>query len=299
MVRLFLAVLALLCGPALTVLAADRPCADFKSGPRPQNTPRAYVGQTLDEITERGTMEFALYEDNFPFSYESHGKVEGVDADIARLLAQALGVKAELRLVQAGENLDADLLNYVWKGAAVDGHVSNVMMRVPYNPDYACRVDQAFMTGQYATETIAIAYDEASYPDGGPKPAYFRYDTVAVENDSISDFYLTSMGDGQANSKIHRYPSMKKAMEALARHEVMAAMGPRSQLAAGLAKGIALHEPPMPGFALSRWTVGIAVHQSHRDIGYALDEEISKALSDGRIEAIYKKHGLPFTPPVR
>lgn len=299
MVRFLLAVLVLLCGSALSVLAADRPCADFKPGPRPQNTPRGYVGETLDEITERGFMEFALYEDNFPFSYESNGKVEGVDADIARLLAQALGVKAELRLVQAGENLDADLMNYVWKGAAVGGHVSNVMMRVPYNPDYACRVDQAFMTGQYASETIAIAYDEESYPDGGPKPAYFRYDTVAVENDSISDFYLTSMGDGQANSKIHRFPTMKAAMEALARHEVMAAMGPRSQLAAGLVKGIALHEPAMPGFALSRWTVGIAVHHSHRDIGYALDEEIAKALSDGRIEAIYKQHGLPFTLPVR
>ncbi|WEX89965.1 hypothetical protein PZN02_005305 [Sinorhizobium garamanticum] len=74
--------------------------------------------------------------------------------DIGKSIAEALGVEARFRLVQAGETLDADLLNYVWKGAAVGGHVSDVMLHVPYDSEYACRIEQVTFTGQYATETI-------------------------------------------------------------------------------------------------------------------------------------------------
>jgi ABC-type amino acid transport substrate-binding protein len=296
--RRLLALLALLslAGPAL---AEEPRCADVAPNARPQNTPHVFVGQTLDEIVERGSIEIAVYEDNAPYSYLKDGKAAGVDVDVGALIAEALGVKPSYRLVQAGENLDADLQNYVWRGAVVGGHVSNLLMRVPYNTDYACRVEQAVLTGQYAEEAIAIAYDKAQYPDNPPKPAFFRFDTVGVENDSISDFYLTGLTGGAANDKIHRYRSTDAAMQALADGEVMAVMGPRSQLAAGLTEGLAVHEPPMPGFALGRWTVGIAVHQSHRDLAYAVDEALATAIADGRIAAIYASHGLPYSAPKR
>ena len=67
-------------------------------------------------------------------------------------------------------------------------------------------------TGQYQTEGIAIAYDKAAYPEEKPVPAYFRFDTVAVENDSIADFYLSNpiarasqlMAELSANAKARR-----------------------------------------------------------------------------------------------
>ena len=40
-------------------------------------------------------------------------------------------------------------------------------------------------------------------------------------------------------------------------------------------------KPPLPGFALGSWTVGIAVHHSHRDLAYALDDAVVAALADG------------------
>ncbi|MCB2114773.1 MAG: transporter substrate-binding domain-containing protein [Rhodobacteraceae bacterium] len=274
-------------------------CEGVVPGQRPQNTAREDVGQTMDEIVERGFIEIAVYEDYRPYSWEEAGTPKGVDVEVGKIIAESLGVEARFRFVGAGESLDADLLNYVWKGAVVGGHVSNVMLRVPYDSDYACRVEQVVFTGQYAGEAVAIAYDVVSYPDGGPKPAYFRYDTVGVENDSIADFYLTGLIGAAAAANIHHYPSTEAAMAGLAAHEVMAVMGPQAVLEASQGDGIAVHRPPMPNFALSQWTVGAAVHQSHRDLGYAVDDAIAGAIDDGRIPAIYASYGLSYLPPER
>ncbi len=197
-------------GFASGALADEQPrCADLVPQQRPQNTPQAFVGRSFDEITASGFVEFAVYEDNPPYAYQVNGKAMGVDIDIGTLIAGALDVKPHFRFVAAGENLDADLLNYVWKGATVNGHVSDVLMRVPYNSTYACRVDQVFFTAQYAGETIAIAYDKAYFGEDAPSPAYFRYDTVGVENDSISDFYLTGMANGQVQGNMKRFRRSK------------------------------------------------------------------------------------------
>ena len=82
--------------------------------------------------------------------------------DLAHLIAADLGVEAKIRLVAAGETLDADLRNWVWKGPVVGGRVANVMMHVPYDSEFACRVEQVIFTGIYHVESIAIAYDKAS-----------------------------------------------------------------------------------------------------------------------------------------
>jgi polar amino acid transport system substrate-binding protein len=297
-----------LSGPALAgavilvlqfaALPAHARCEDWVPQPKPQNADRDIVGKDLDEIEEQGWIEFALYEDFPPYPYENAGKIVGIDVDLGRIIATDLGVEPRFRLVAAGENLDADLLNYVWKGAVVGGRVSNVMMHVPYDSDYACRVEQVVFTGQYATESLAIAYQHADYPDDPPLPAYFRFDSVAVENDSISDFYLSGLAGGQLLANIHRYPTTQAAMQALDAGEVMAAMGPLGELQGGATAAIAVHQPPLPGLAKDEWTLGLAVHMSHRALGYAVDDAIAAALQDGRIAAIYEAHGLSFRPPV-
>lgn len=292
-----------LCAPAFAR------CEDVTPGQRPQNTPHDFVGQTLDEITERGFITFALYEDYPPYSFGTADAPKGIDVEIGRLIAKELGVEPQFRFGQAGENLQTDLMTYVWRGSVVGDPVANVMLRVPYDSAFACRVDQVVFTGQYATEEIAIAYSRAAYPDvvisdadrheGGPVPAFFRFDSVAVENDSISDFYLTSFPGGGIGPNIHRYHNMTDAMAALKSGEVMAAMGPRAEMQYAADESVAVHKPPMPGFALSKWTVGVAVHTSHRDLAYAIDDAIAAALADGRIAAIHAQYGVSFTPPER
>lgn len=268
---------------------------------RPQNTPARDVGRSFDRIVEEGWIEFAVYEDFPPWSYEEHGTLRGVDVEVGRLIAAALGVEPRFRRVQAGESLDADLLNYVWKGAVVGGHVSDVMLHVPYDSAYACRIEQVSFTGQYAQEAIAIAYDRTDYPEEGPTPPFFRFDAVAVENDSISDFYLSSLL-GPVD-KIRRYRSTAYAMAGLAAGQTLAAMGPRAELQAGIAAhpeaSLAVHEPPLVGLARGKWTLGVGVNFQHKDLAYAVDDAIAAAIADGRIAAIFEARGLTFEPPVR
>ncbi len=284
-------------------------CEGVVPGHRPQNTAREYVGQTLDEIVERGFLTIAVYEDFPPYSWLDGDQPKGVDIELGRILAESLGVEPRFTFVQAGENLQTDLMSYVWRGTVLAEPVMNVMLRVPYNSAFTCLVEQVVFTGQYAKEEIAIAYRTEAYPDavpsaearheGAPVPAFFRFDTVAVENDSIADFYLTAFPGGQIGPNIRRFPSMAKGMAALAAAEVMAAMGPRAQLQHGAGPGVAVHQPPLPGFALGSWTVGIAVHHSHRDLAYALDDAVVAALADGRMAQAYASYGLSFTPPER
>ena len=291
----FTATLLAMASPAL----ASDPCADHVPQAKPQNASRDIVGQDIDQIMERGFMTFAVYEQYPPYSWEEAGQPRGIDIDIARIIADDLGVEARFKFVTAGENLDADLRNNIWQGPVVGGAVSNVMMRVPYDSAFTCRVEQVVFTGQYMAESIAIAYSEADYPDGGPVPAYFRFDTVAVENDSIADFYLTSFAGGQLTQGVRRYPSMQAAMEALNAGEVMAAMGPLAQLEFGAGEGVAIHQPPLPGFAKSTWTLGTGSHFAYRGLSYSVDDAILAALSDGRIAAIFESYGLTHQPPER
>ena len=273
-------------------------CEGMPPEQRLQNTPREDIGRSLDRIREDGWIEFALYENFQPWSWDENGTPRGIDVDLAEMIAADLGVKARIRLVPSGETLDADLLNYVYRGAAVDGHVSNVMLHVPYDVAYACRFDQVVFTGQYATERLAVAYDAESYPEKGPTTPVFRYDPVGVENDSISDFFLTSVGHG-AIDKVHRYKSTAAAMAGLKAHEVMAVMGPRAEIDAQMGAAQKVHEPPLLGLARNKWTLGVAVSFQHRPLAYAVDDAIAAGPADGRIPAIFAKYGVSYMAPAR
>nr|WP_043918422.1 transporter substrate-binding domain-containing protein [Jannaschia aquimarina] len=278
---------------------ADDPCADHIPQARPQNASRDIVGQELDVIQERGWILIAVYEDFPPYSWEEGGEARGIDVEIGRLIAEDLGVEPRFTFVDAGETLETDLRVNLWQGGVIGGRVANVMMRIPYDARFACRVEQVVFTGQYAGERIAIAYSEAAYPDDPPTPAYFRYDTVSVENDSISDFYLSAFAGGQVRSNVRRFPTMAEAMDALAAGEVQAAMGPLSQIEFGLAEGLAAHTPPLPGFAVGQWTIGLGVNFQYRPLAYSVDDAIWAALSDGRIEEIHRSYGVSFQQPER
>jgi ABC-type amino acid transport substrate-binding protein len=76
-------------------------------------------------------------------------------------------------------------------------------------------------------------------------------------------------------------------------------MGPLGQLEHGLTDKSDVHQPPLAGFAVSKWTLGVAVHFAYRPLSYAVDDAINYALQDGRIETIYQNYGLSFQAPER
>ena len=88
-------------------------------------------------------------------------------------------------------------------------------------------------------------------------------------------------------------------MAALAAGEVKAAMGPKGQLEHGLSEGLGLHQPPLPGFSVGSWTLGVGVNFRYRPLSYAVDDAIRYAIDDGRIPGIYEGFGLSFQEPER
>ncbi len=122
---------------------------------------------------------------------------------------------------------------------------------------------------------------------------------MAVENDSIADFYLASFAGGQLAGNVQRFTDMRGAMNALNEGQTKAAMGPLGQLEHGLTEKTAVHQPPLAGFAVSKWTLGVAVNFRYRPLSYAVDDAINYALQDGRIEQIYQSYGLSFQAPDR
>ena len=297
-----------LCGPlvgALTLAgigsANAQNCENVKFGSdanrKTQNAGRDIIGKSLDQIQDQGHMLFAVYEDFAPYSYEDGGKLVGVDVDIAKLIAKEIGVEARFYATAADENVDADLRNNVWKGRLIGGQISNVMMHVPYNRQLACRNEQVVLTGQYFNERVGIAYNKTTYTEDAPTAAYFRFDKVGVENDTISDFYLSGVWGGILIPNIVRYKNYGQAMAGLAKGEVKAVMGPLGQLEHQLNDAAAIHTPPLPGLAAQQWTLGIAVRHTWRPLSYAVDDALRTAVSDGRLKAIFAKYGLSYTEP--
>ncbi|MGF1474091.1 MAG: substrate-binding periplasmic protein [Geminicoccaceae bacterium] len=279
--------------------AALAACEDYVPQPKPQNVGRSDVGQTYDEIIERGWISFAVYENHPPYSWADGREPKGVDVELGRLIAAELGVEPRFNVVAAAENVAGDLRNNVWRGPLVSGAVSNVMLRVPFDVEFGCRNEQVVLTGPYQVEKIAVAWDRTVFDEGPPTPAYFRFDPVGVENDSLADFYLANLFGGQLQPNIHRFIDVSTAMEALVRGEVAAVLGPLAQVEYGARNqdNIAVDDVPLVGLGRGEWTLGVAVRHTYRQLGYAVDDAIRSAIADGRLEAIYADYELTFRPP--
>lgn len=267
---------------------------------RVQNPDKTFTpGADYDTIIDRGWIRFGVYDDFAPYSWREGRTFHGVDVELGKIIAEELGVKARFTAMGADETLDDDLRNYVWKGPLIGGDVVNVMLRVPYDRELDYRNELVVLTGKYMVEEIAIAYRRDVYPEDPPVPAYFRFDEVGVENDSISDFYLSRVAGGQLMPKIRRYKDTAAAMAGMKAGEVKAVMGPRAQLEYGVDDAVAVHQPPLPGLSRGKWTLGIALRHNYRQLGYAVDDAIGAALADGRLEAVFQKFGLSLTVPER
>jgi len=254
---------------------------------------------SLDQITEKGSITIAVYRDFAPFSYRDKGKLVGVDVDIAKEVAKDLGVKLQFMELTSDETVDDDLRNAVWKGHILNGAIADVMLHVPYDKIFAKRNNMVVIFGPYYNERLAIAWDKATVGDS-QTVAMFGYEKVGVEVDTMSDFYLVSAFDGRFRENVIHFNSSQEATAALKKKEVVAVMGPISQLSGALGsdnKDYPINTPPTPGLTKSRWLIGASVMHTYRALGYAVGDTLTKLVKNGRMEEIFKSHGLKYSPP--
>ena len=259
------------------------------------------VGESLDQIRAMGRLRVGVYADFAPFSADGVSGLHGIDVDLAKLIADRLGVRLDLVMIQAGDTVDDDLRNYVWRGTVVDHELVNLLLHVPYNRELELRSELAVLVQPYFTETLVIARDRAQMPDDGEVDleglAGLR---IGVELDSLPDFYLGSSLDGRLRDGVVHYRRPEAALAALLAGEIAAFMGLRSQVEAGLgaqAGRFELGPLPLPGLRLTSWAVGAAVRENARDLGYAAGDILAAAVKDGTVGRIFQAHGIAYQRP--
>jgi ABC-type amino acid transport substrate-binding protein len=259
-------------------------------------------GNTLDEIVARGTITIGMYDDFAPYSFLENGEIKGTDAEIGKLIAQALGVKAELQLRRADENVDLDLRDHVWRGPVSDGDVVNVLLHMPIDRELALRNDMVVMGGAYASERTVLAWSKTRLGDI-PTMTDFTEEKIAVEQASIGDFYLKGVAGGALIKNIIHKLKFPEAVRAMLDDEASGVMGSQAQLEYELQKagdkrdryGVSQTAPA--GLSQGTWSYGFAVRMNYRDLYYAVEQTLADAVKDGRIKAIFEKYGLTYNPP--
>ena len=265
--------------------------------------------RNYDTIIAAGELKVAVYKDFAPYSFQDHGQPRGVDVDLAQALAEAMGVRLKLIWAPPGEKLDDDLRDYIWRGSPLrHQQLADLMLRVPYDHDYAHKRNelgelenaQVVMFGPYQQERWQVAYDRRRLPSVA-SVAVFQQHPIGVEVDSVPSFYLTSVFNGMLSAKTHHYPGVQQAFAAMQAGEVDAVMAMRGevdwQLHEAANPQLALAENAYPNLGKQAWDIGMAVHESNRQLAYAVEEALEVLIREGRMQAIYAQYGLRYQVP--
>lgn len=259
---------------------------------------RPASARPLDEVVERGYLRVAVYRDFPPFSFRRDGKLVGIDVDLAGRIAEKLGVRLDVFEQTAGETVADDLRVAVWRGSLFGTESADVMMHIPYDQEFGLRNPEAVLFSPYHHEVFALARNPSRVRSA--MLATLPDEPIAVEVDSVPDFFLLGMQGGRLRERIVHCPTPEAAVEKLVGGEASAVLGPLSQLQAAL--GARVEDFPvtvvaLPGMMTSNWNIGMATKENSRDLAYAIGDAVAALTEDGSMAAIFQRYGATHTPP--
>ncbi|WP_066554823.1 substrate-binding periplasmic protein [Croceicoccus bisphenolivorans] len=261
--------------------------------------PRFPSAAPLANVRELGVLRVGLYDNNRPWSWEEGGKVHGIDADIARAVAEKFGVRTDLALFPADEEVSDDLRNVVWRGGLLGFRKCDVMFHVPFDRDFAAQQDQVAILAPYYREGFGAACGDGMSACEGV-PTEFRGKKLAAEIDSIPDFYLIGNFGGILRPSVTHYTTGYDAVAAVKSGEADLAVATDAQIEAALANAPGdagkRRKGPLPAMLSPGWDVGIAVDEKSRSLGFAIEEEMDAMMADGRMAQIFAQHGVQWRP---
>lgn len=251
----------------------------------------------LSEVKAAGQIRVAMYKEFAPFSDDEKGGA-GVDFDVAKLLADKLGVKMLPMLFDADEKMDDDLRNMVWKGTVFGYGPADVMMHVPVDKEYMARNDKVLFFAPYYRERFAIARNLDRIEKLDSLDA-FRSQKIGVEGATYPDTILLSADGGAYRSNVVHFKTASEAVAALKNGEISAVMAMQGELEGGLSgsKGFAISEPPVPVINKRQWPLGLAVKAGHEELARALQQAINELTADGSLAKAFQKHGVTYRAP--
>ena len=113
----------------------------------------------LARIKASGVLKVAVYKDNAPFSSGPADAMVGLDVSLAEALARQLGLKLSLLPFDAGENMNDDLRNMVWRGHYLGYGPADVMLQVPVDRYLMNENRQALIFAPYMRQVPTLLFD--------------------------------------------------------------------------------------------------------------------------------------------
>ncbi len=250
--------------------------------------------RALERIRARGRLSVGLYNEMPPF----HVAGAGIDVDIAKALAKALGVEFSTLPFNADENMGDDLRNMVWKGHYLGFGPADVLLHVP--------VDRPLMQGNprveifapYYRERVMIARDVERVPSMDSLKS-FAGQRIAVPGQSLAGWLLIGADSGAYRDQLStQWKDGVEAAQALRRGEVAAAAGHASELQSvlGADKRFAIEPLPLPRMR-EGWAVGMAVKKDATDLAQALQSATNTLATSGELDAIFSRHSVVWSKP--
>jgi len=263
--------------------------------------PTQVAAAPLAKVRETGILRVAVYGDNRPWSWDDHGTVRGVDADLGQALAAKLGVRADVVAFMPGDDLAADFRNTVWRGGLLGFRVCDVMLHVPFDHELMLKNDQVAIIAPYYREGFAmVCGNEQSDCEVQPPQLHGR--RLAAETASVSDAYLVGGFGGLLRSNVHHYQGGYEAAQAVATGEADAALATRAQVEAMLhdnpGKGLHRRKGPIPAMVSPGWDIAMAVKDNSRTLGDALETIVADMIASGEMAALFATHGVEWHPAI-
>ena len=257
----------------------------------------------LAKIQASGTLKVAVYKDNAPFSSGPVSAMKGLDVDIATALAKQMQLKLALLPFDAGENMNDDLRNMVWRGHYLGYGPANVMLHVPVDKYLINENRQALIFAPYMRQVYVLLHDTQALAQVS-SPDDLKGVKLAAERGTGSAGVLMGHHGGELVSQVNLYGSGVEAAQAVLDGKAVAAYVTRAQAESALAQlkpGTALHWALSPlalqGLPSNGWPLGMAIKADSKDLGQALEKALQALRDSGELLAIFKSHGMTLTAP--
>jgi ABC-type amino acid transport substrate-binding protein len=248
----------------------------------------------LDKVKRRGALVVGLYKDMPPF----HADGSGIDVEIGRALAEALGVTFSPLPFPADENMDDDLRNMVWKGHYLGYGPADVLLHVPVDRPLMQANPQVSIFAPYWRERVAVARNLEQVPVLDSL-AQLAGKPVAVPGLSLAGWLMIGAEGGAYREQLRtQWKDGAQAAQALRRGEVPVAAGLLSELQSVLRGDARFAIEPLPSPRAPRdgWAVGMAVRKDATELAQALQAAVNQLAGSGRLAEIFGQSNLAWRP---
>lgn len=248
----------------------------------------------LDKVKSRGSLVVGLYQDMPPFHVEG----AGIDVELGRALAQALGVSYSPLPFPADENVNDDLRNMVWRGHYLGYGPADVLIHVPVDRPLMDANPRVQIFAPYWRERVAIARSLEHLPKLESLSQLVGL-PIAVPGRTLAGWLLIGADGGALREQLRtQLKDGVEAARALQRGEVPVAAGMMSELQSVLRGDarFAIDVLPSPRAPRDGWAVGLAVKRESTDLAVALQAAVNELARGGQLADIFARGNVTWRP---